>query len=206
MIQVKTRRITMMIQEQLKHPERKVVKFQRKVEENEDIEKDKEMGDNDDEPGAFRAYSDVELARTPTGAKVFTAPKGAVDGELDVSYAEKRFLGYDNEVKPLDDVHRTHTFGQHEANHTKDMSEENEKAYKKQFHGDIKVDATPASISRLMLLSVLIPLPRPRLLLQDERNRIKQTGKENHEPKEKVNYLRKKEKNPVETQDSCLRS
>ena len=92
----------------VKHPERKVVKFQRKVEENEEIEeieKDKEMGDNDDEPGAFRAYSDVELARTPTGAKVFTAPKGAVDGKLDVSYAEKRFLGYDNEVKPLDDVH-----------------------------------------------------------------------------------------------------
>ena len=89
---------------------------------------------------------DVELARTPTGAKVFTALEGAVDGELDVSYAEKRILGHDIEVKPLDDVHRTHTFGKHKANNTRNMSEENKEAYKKQFHRDIKVDATPASI------------------------------------------------------------
>ena len=48
-----------------------------------------------------RAYLDVELARTTTGAKVFvfTALKVAVDRELDVSHAEKRFLRYDNETK-----------------------------------------------------------------------------------------------------------
>merc|ERR1719513_439894 len=36
--------------------------------------------DNDDGPGAFRACLDVGLARTSTGAKVFAAMKGAVDG------------------------------------------------------------------------------------------------------------------------------
>ena len=83
----------------VKYPKRKVTRFQRKVQEIEEVEEEKEVGDNDDDPGAFRAYSDVELARTPTGAKVFTALKGAVDGELDVSHAEKRFLGSDNETK-----------------------------------------------------------------------------------------------------------
>merc|ERR1712072_696489 len=53
--------------------------------------------DNDDGPGAFRACLDVGLARTSTGAKVFGAMKGAVDGGLDIPHNTKRFPGYDNE-------------------------------------------------------------------------------------------------------------
>merc|ERR1719295_1583521 len=55
--------------------------------------------DNDDGPGAFRACLDVGLARTSTGAKVFAAMKGAVDGGLDIPHSEKRFPGYDAESK-----------------------------------------------------------------------------------------------------------
>merc|ERR1719209_1731209 len=62
--------------------------------------------DNDDGPGAFRACLDVGLARTSTGAKVFAAMKGAVDGGLDIPHSEKRFPGYDAESKELNaDVH-----------------------------------------------------------------------------------------------------
>merc|ERR1712098_103890 len=57
--------------------------------------------DNDDGPGAFRACLDVGLARTSTGAKVFAALKGAVDGGLDIPHSEKRFPGYDSESKSL---------------------------------------------------------------------------------------------------------
>merc|ERR1712020_743176 len=42
--------------------------------------------DNDDGPGAFRACLDVGLARTSTGAKVFGAMKGAVDGGIDIPH------------------------------------------------------------------------------------------------------------------------
>merc|ERR1712037_653687 len=67
--------------------------------------------DNDDGPGAFRACLDVGLARTSTGAKVFAAMKGAVDGGLDIPHSEKRFPGYDAESKELNaDVHRGHIF------------------------------------------------------------------------------------------------
>merc|ERR1711922_132405 len=45
--------------------------------------------DNDDGPGAFRACLDVGLARTSTGAKVFAAMKGAVDGGVDIPHSEK---------------------------------------------------------------------------------------------------------------------
>ena len=42
--------------------------------------------DVDGEPGAFRCFLDVGLARTTTGARVFGAMKGAVDGGLDIPH------------------------------------------------------------------------------------------------------------------------
>ena len=40
----------------------------------------------DGQPGAFRAYLDVGLYRTTTGAKIFGAMKGAVDGGLNIPH------------------------------------------------------------------------------------------------------------------------
>ena len=42
--------------------------------------------DVDDGPGAFRCYLDTGLNRTTTGARVFGALKGAVDGGLDIPH------------------------------------------------------------------------------------------------------------------------
>ncbi|GFU02018.1 60S ribosomal protein L5 [Nephila pilipes] len=42
--------------------------------------------DIEGKPGAFRCYLDVGLARTTTGARVFGAMKGAVDGGLDIPH------------------------------------------------------------------------------------------------------------------------
>ena len=44
------------------------------------------MEDVDGEPGAFRCFLDVGLARTTTGARIFGAMKGAVDGGLDIPH------------------------------------------------------------------------------------------------------------------------
>merc|ERR1711879_977443 len=106
--------------------------------------------DNDDGPGAFRACLDVGLARTSTGAKVFAALKGAVDGGLDIPHSEKRFPGYDSESKELNaDVHREHIFGQHVANYMTSLQEEDEEAYKKHFSRFIKNGVTAASIEEM---------------------------------------------------------
>merc|ERR1712033_160386 len=53
--------------------------------------------DEDDGPGAFRCYLDIGLYRTTTGARIFGAMKGAVDGGLDIPHSSKRFPGYNND-------------------------------------------------------------------------------------------------------------
>ena len=44
------------------------------------------MEDIDGSPGAFRCFLDVGLARTSTGARLFGALKGALDGGLDIPH------------------------------------------------------------------------------------------------------------------------
>jgi len=106
--------------------------------------------DNDDGPGAFRACLDIGLARTSTGAKVFAALKGAVDGGLDIPHSEKRFPGYDNESKSLNaDVHRAHIFGQHVADYMNHLAEEDEEAFKRQFSRYIKLGVTADGIEAM---------------------------------------------------------
>merc|ERR1711875_185957 len=78
---------------------------------------------------------------------VFAALKGAVDGGLDIPHSEKRFPGHGSEAKSLNaDVHRAHIFGQHVADFLRNLSEEDEEAYKKQFSRYIKLGVTPDSI------------------------------------------------------------
>jgi large subunit ribosomal protein L5e len=106
--------------------------------------------DQDDGPGAFRCCLDVGLARTSTGAKVFAAMKGAVDGGLDIPHSVKRFPGYDNEEKSLNaEVHRNHIFGVHVADYMKHLQEEDEEAYKKQFSRFIKNGVNANSIEEM---------------------------------------------------------
>ncbi|KAK3697543.1 hypothetical protein QZH41_019782 [Actinostola sp. cb2023] len=93
----------------------------------------------DGSPGAFRCFLDVGLARTTTGARIFGALKGAVDGGLDIPHSMKRFPGYDSESKEFNaDVHRKHIFGQHVANYMRLLIDEDEEAYKRHFSQYIK--------------------------------------------------------------------
>ena len=94
----------------------------------------------DDGPGAFRCFLDVGLARTTTGARVFGAMKGAVDGGLNIPHSVKRFPGYSAETKSFNaDVHRAHIFGQHVADYMRSLEEEDEESFKRQFSRYIKL-------------------------------------------------------------------
>ncbi|CAH0552709.1 unnamed protein product [Brassicogethes aeneus] len=93
----------------------------------------------DDGPGAFRCYLDVGLHRTTTGARVFAAMKGAVDGGLNIPHSTKRFPGYDAEAKQFNaEVHRNHIFGVHVSEYMKSLEEEDPEAFKRQFSQYIK--------------------------------------------------------------------
>lgn len=88
----------------------------------------------DDGPGAFRCFLDVGLNRTTTGARIFGALKGAVDGGLNIPHSTRRFPGYSAEEKKLDaEVHRQHIFGLHVANYMRVLEEEDNEAFKRQF-------------------------------------------------------------------------
>jgi len=81
-------------------------------------------GDEDCERFPFKAILDVGLYRTTTGARIFGALKGAVDGGLAVPHKANRFPGFAKE-KLNAKVHRDHIFGKHVADYFKQVKEEN---------------------------------------------------------------------------------
>lgn len=104
----------------------------------------------DGERRPFRAFLDVGLVRTTTGARVFGALKGAVDGGLDIPHSERRFPGYDEEAKKLDaSVHRKYIFGQHVGAYMKHLAGEDEEDFKKQFSQFIKHGVTADNIESI---------------------------------------------------------
>jgi large subunit ribosomal protein L5e len=84
----------------------------------------------------FRALLDVGLVRTTTGARVFGALKGACDGGIDVPHNDRRFPGSKKEgeeFKGDPEVVKKYIFGGHVADYMRQLSENNEEAYTRQF-------------------------------------------------------------------------
>lgn len=88
----------------------------------------------EDGPRPFKAFLDVGLARTSTGARVFGAMKGASDGGIYIPHNGNRFPGFDIETKTNDDeLLRNYIYGVHVAEYMEYLEEEDEERYKKQF-------------------------------------------------------------------------
>lgn len=91
----------------------------------------------------FRAFLDVGLARTTTGARVFGVLKGAVDGGLDIPHSTRRFPGYNAESSAYNaESHRNRIFGKHVADYMRTLQAEDEETYKRQFSLFIKNGVT----------------------------------------------------------------
>lgn len=98
----------------------------------------------------FRAYLDVGLARTTTGARVFGAMKGAADGGIDIPHSTRRFPGYDAESSEFNaSVHRDHIMGKHVADYMTYLQENDEEAYKRQFSGFIKAGVAASKVEEM---------------------------------------------------------
>ncbi len=86
--------------------------------------KKEDQGD-DEKRFPFKAILDVGLARTTTGARVFGAMKGAVDGGIAVPHRPNRFPGFNSAKNALDaKAHRDRIFGKHVADYLKQVKEE----------------------------------------------------------------------------------
>jgi len=101
-------------------------------------------------PGAFRCYLDTGLNRTSTGARVFGAMRGAVDGGLNIPHSTRRFPGFDSESKSFNaEVHRNHIFGIHVSDYMKSLEEEDPEAFKRQFSRYIKLGINADQIENI---------------------------------------------------------
>jgi large subunit ribosomal protein L5e len=86
----------------------------------------------------FKAFLDVGLARTSTGARIFGAMKGASDGGIYVPHSENRFPGFDIESKELDaETLRKYIYAGHVAEYMETLADDDEERYKSQFQGHI---------------------------------------------------------------------
>jgi len=98
----------------------------------------------------FLALLDVGLVRTTTGARVFGALKGAIDGGLNIPHSDKKFYGFDKEKKKLDPKKlRSAIFGGHVSEYMKTLSKSNPQKYKKQFSRYIKAGVAPEGIEAM---------------------------------------------------------
>jgi len=139
-----------------------------------------------DQRGAFRCHLDVGLARTTTGARVFGALKGAVDGGLNIPHSEKRFPGWDKESESLNgEVHRSHILGGHVAAYMKELMDDDEESYKRQFGAYIKAGVSGDELENMyknahakIRASPQIPPKAPKDVTAKRYHRIKRSDAE----------------------------
>lgn len=93
-------------------------------------------------PRPFKALLDVGLRRTTTGARLFGALKGATDGGLNIPHSDRRYPGSTRtgaDVTSDPEVVRKYIFGLHIADYMKQLQEDDEEVYQRQFAQYIKV-------------------------------------------------------------------
>jgi len=97
-----------------------------------------EASEGDESRRPFKAFLDVGLQRTSTGARIFGAMKGASDGGILIPHSENRFPGFDIESKELDaETLRKYIFAGHVAEYMETLADDDEERYKSQFQGYI---------------------------------------------------------------------
>jgi len=102
--------------------------------------------DKDDEHRAYKVFLDIGLARASKGANVFIAMKGASDAGLQIPHSESKFYGYTKE-KGLDatELH-DRIFMKKNVEYMKNLKENDDEAYKRQFGGYSTLGITPECI------------------------------------------------------------
>ena len=108
------------------------------------------MEEIDEERRPFRAFLDVGIKNTTTGARVFGALKGASDGGLDIPHNHKRFPGYSKDTKSFDaEGHVARIMGEHISEYMEEMLDDDEEKYKMHFSKYLEADIDGGAIEEL---------------------------------------------------------
>lgn len=100
----------------------------------------------------FKAIFDKGLARVSSGANIWGALKGAIDGGLDIPHSAKRFPGYTKGAskKEKDEydasVHKDKIFGGHVARYMEMLQEKEPEKYQKHFSRFIAAGLGPENL------------------------------------------------------------
>jgi len=133
-------------------------------------------------PNPFSAVLDIGLARTSTGAKIFAVLKGVADGGVNVPHSETRFYGYDNSKKEYSaEAHRDRILGKHVADYMKQLKEEDEESYKRQFSKLIADGVSPDGLADVYTKAHAAIRDKPELV-----------KKQKEKPKEQKRFTAKK--------------
>mmetsp|Transcript_9309 Transcript_9309/g.6679 ORF Transcript_9309/g.6679 Transcript_9309/m.6679 type:complete len:315 (+) Transcript_9309:41-985(+) len=109
------------------------------------------MEEVDEERRPFRAFLDVGIKNTTTGARVFGALKGASDGGLDIPHNHKRFPGYSKDTKSFDaEGHVARIMGEHISEYMIEMLDDDEEKYKSHFSKYLAADVDGEGIEDML--------------------------------------------------------
>lgn len=98
----------------------------------------------------FKVFLDIGLHYTTTGARVFGAMKGAVDGGLSIPHKNKRFPGYNPSNKKFDSrVLRKYIFGGHVAEYMRLLQANDPDKYAAHFSKYIAAGVGPDDVEKM---------------------------------------------------------
>lgn len=115
---------------------------------NTEIGEHKLTEDADDERRAYKVFLDVGLKRATKGAKVFAAMKGASDAGLFIPHSPSKFAGFDGEKLDAK-VMKERIFMAENVKYMKDLKQNDEEKYKKQFSAYLKLKINPDDIEKI---------------------------------------------------------
>jgi len=101
----------------------------------------------------FKALLDVGLKRTTTGARIFGALKGAVDGGLAIPHNNHRFPGSHREEESGEwsyepETHRKYIFGGHVKEYMESIQEDEDR-FKRQFARFVEAKVGPEDLEEM---------------------------------------------------------
>jgi large subunit ribosomal protein L5e len=103
-------------------------------------------------PRPFYALLDVGLARTTTGARIFAALKGGLDGGLNIPHSESRFRGYRKDAKEGQQYDakqsRKAIFAEHVSEYMNELEQEDPEHFQTHFSQYIKHKITADNLTK----------------------------------------------------------
>jgi large subunit ribosomal protein L5e len=139
---------------------------------------------------AFKVCLDVGLQTTSTGARVFGALKGALDGGLHIPHSVRRWPAAEKESMDAE-LLRKYIFAGHVGEYMEVMEEDDNELYQKHFSQYLENDVTNENLEETWQ-KVYDGIRAKPELKKTEKKKYEKPGKDQHKSKSKLNAKQRK--------------